>query len=308
MTDPVPVGETFRCGYAAVIGEPNVGKSTLLNSLLGQKISIVTPKPQTTRHKVLGILSTSEYQVIFVDTPGIIEPRYTLQEVMMRYASSALEDADVILVMVDVTRQLREADIASGGVFKRLRDVSKPVHLLLNKIDAVEKAQLLPMMEAYAKAFPFKELFPISALRGDGTGRVVQAVVRDLPKHPPLYPLDIVSEQQERFFVAEIIREKVFLKFREEVPYASTVEVVEFKDREEGKAFISANIIVERESQKGILIGKKGNALKALGQSARKDIERFLDRPVFLELHVKVRKQWRENEAWLSRLGYNPDE
>lgn len=303
---PAPViPEDFRCGYVTIIGEPNVGKSTLMNGLLQQKISIVTPKPQTTRHKVLGILSTPAHQIIFLDTPGIIKPKYLLHEVMMQFASSAIEDADILLFMIDATDPKMHASLAQEEAFRRLEGLKKPVFLLINKVDLVSKAGILPIMDFYSKAYPFGEIFPISALALDGTDRLLSTMISRLPVHPPYYPLDIVSEQHERFFVSEIIREKLFLQCREEVPYMTTVEIVEFKEREMGKTFISADIIVERDSQKGIVIGAKGAMLKEIGRLARRDIEQFVGHPVFLELHVKVRK-WREDQKWLDRLGYKP--
>ncbi len=294
----------FRCGYVAIIGEPNVGKSTLMNGLLQQKISIVTPKAQTTRHKILGIFSSADFQVIFLDTPGIITPRYALHEAMMHSAQSAIADADLLLFMIDAAHPRKAEDTGTVEAFKALVGTSKPVYLILNKVDCIGKEQLLPLIDSYAKAFRFREIFPISALTLDGTAELVRAVTRELPVHPPYYPLDIVSEQHQRFFTGEIIREKIFLKCHEEVPYSTTVDVVEFKEREGGKWFISADVYVERESQKGILIGKKGGMLKEIGALARRDIERFLDHPVFLELHVKVREKWRDDQQWLQRLGY----
>jgi GTP-binding protein Era len=302
----------------AIIGEPNVGKSTLMNGLLGQKISIVTKKPQTTRHKILGILSTPAFQAIFLDTPGIITPKYALHEAMMDSAFAAIADADILLYMVDALRPGLGRDSAEGGILLRLKESGKPVHLLLNKVDMMDKGSLLPMIGSYAKEFPFKEIFPISAKKRDGTDALLTLIARDLPVHPPLYPTDIVSEQSQRFFVTEIIREKIFIKCQEEIPYSTTVDIVEFKEREEDapavppakkkkrprKWFISADIYVERDSQKGILIGKKGAMLKELGSLARKDIESFIEHPVYLELHVKVREHWREDKQWLQRLGY----
>jgi GTP-binding protein Era len=303
MADQGP--ENFRAGYAALIGEPNVGKSTLMNGLLRQKISIVTPKPQTTRHKVLGILSTQEFQLVMLDTPGIIAPRYALQQAMMAAARSALQDADCVLFMVDAAHPRKAEDAIHREAFTMLREVRRPVYLVLNKTDLVEKPLLLPLIASYTAAFPFKQTHPVSALTGDGTAALLESLHRELPVHPPYYPLDIVSEQSERFFVSEIVREKIFLKCREEVPYSTTVDIVEFKEREEGKWFISADVYVERDSQKAILIGKKGAMLKDIGQAARVDIEQFLDHPVFLDLHVKVREKWRDDEQWLRRLGYS---
>ncbi|MCZ6774894.1 MAG: GTPase Era [Ignavibacteria bacterium] len=304
MNEEQSISEHFRCGYVAIIGEPNVGKSTLMNGLLGQKISIITKKPQTTRHKVLGILSTKEYQLVFLDTPGLIKPKYLLHEVMMQFASKAIEDADLILFMIDATNSVLDASLSHSEAFKKLQGLNKPVYLVINKVDLVNKPDLLPLIDSYSKAFPFREVFPIAALKLDGTKELLSATVKQLPEHPPYYPLDIVSEQSERFFVGEIIREKIFTKCQEEIPYSTTVDIVEFKERESGKTFISADVYVERESQKGILIGKNGLTLKEIGLVARKDMEKFLDHPVFLELHVKVRKRWKEDEHWLARLGY----
>ncbi len=302
--NPLNISEKFRCGYVAIIGEPNVGKSTLMNGLIGQKLSIVTRKPQTTRHKILGILSTDEHQVIFLDTPGIIKPKYLLHEVMMSFASSALNDADVVLFMIDALDPKVGADITHEEAFSKLKGLQKPVFLVINKADTINKVEILPIIEFYSRAFEFKEIFPISALKLDGTDGLVGAIVRELPLHPPFFPPDSVSERNERFFVGEIIREKIFEKYQQEIPYSTAVEIVDFKEREEGKTFINAVIYVERDSQKGILIGKQGAALKQIGRWARKDIEAFLQHPVFLELHVKVRKDWREDEEWLARLGY----
>ena len=295
----------FRAGYVTIIGEPNVGKSTLMNALLHQKISIVTNKPQTTRHKILGILSMEGAQIIFLDTPGIIKPRYMLQEVMMQFASAAIQDADVLFFMIDATAPgAKDEDLADDEAFKRLEGLKKPVYLVINKVDLVDKGSLLPLIDFYSRKFSFQEIFPISALKQDGTGDLVTAAAALLPEHPPYYPLDIVSEQNQRFFVSEIIREKIFLRTQEEIPYSTTVDVVDFKEREAGKWFVSADIYVERDSQKGILIGKKGGMLKEIGLMARREIEQFLEHPVYLELHVKVRENWRGDKTWLTRLGY----
>jgi GTP-binding protein Era len=299
MTD-----DTFHCGYVAIIGDPNVGKSTLMNALIGQKISIVTNKPQTTRHKILGIVSKDQHQVIFLDTPGLLKPKYLLQDAMMDFARSAINDADIVLLMIDATDPKIGPDIEHAAAFAILQGVGKPVYLVINKIDLVGKEAVLPVMAFYSDKFSFKEIFPVSALQQNGTQDLMESLVGELPENPPYYPLDIVSEHSERFFVSEIIREKIFEKFKEEIPYSTTVDIVEFKDQAGRKTVISAEIYVERESQKGILIGKKGSALKVVGESARKDIETFLGRAVFLELRVKVREKWREKEAWLKRLGY----
>jgi GTP-binding protein Era len=318
ITAATPTPPVFRCGYVAIIGEPNVGKSTLMNGLLQQKISIVTKKPQTTRHRILGILTTPAYQAVFLDTPGIIQPRYALHEAMMESAASAVSDADLILFMVDAARPAPGGDSPEDAILAQLGASGRPVYLLLNKVDLVDKALLLPLIDRYSGRYPFKEIFPVSALTLDGTGGLMASVSSELPVHPPLYPADIVSEHNERFFVAEIIREKIFIRCQEEVPYSTTVEITEFiergaaaagegeppKKRKPLKWFISADIYVERDSQKGILIGKKGGMLKEIGEIARRDIERFLGHQVFLDLHVKVRPGWRGDKEWLQRLGY----
>ncbi len=296
--------EGFRCGYVAIVGRPNVGKSTLMNTLLNQKISIVTPKPQTTRHKVIGLLSTTAYQVVFLDTPGIIKPKYLLHEVMMQTANSALNDADVVLLMIDTTRPDMESERNHGEIFTRLKALNTPAYLVLNKVDLVFKPNILPLIDFYSQQFPFKEIFPISALKNDGTDALLKSIVQALPEHPPFYPLDTISEHNERFFVGEIVREKIFLSCEEEVPYSTAVDVITFRDGDGGKTFIAADIYVGRDSQRAIVVGKKGAMLKRIGLAARKDIETFLQQPVYLELHVKVREEWRQKKRWLERLGY----
>ncbi len=286
-----------------IVGEPNVGKSTLLNKLLGQKISIVTNKPQTTRHKLLGILSSDSYQIIFLDTPGLLKPKYKLQSFMMDAAYSAINDADVVFMMVDAAEKF-DKKIDYDITFDLIKKINKPTFLVINKVDLVKKSSLLPIIDFYSNKFPFVEIFPISALNGIGTDDLLKSVVDNLPLHPPYYPTDSLSDASERFFVSEIIREKIFEKYKQEIPYSTTVEIIEFKERKAKKDFISADIYVERQSQKGILIGKKGEALKEIGETARADLEKFLDRSVFLELHVKVREKWRDSDAWLNRLGY----
>jgi GTP-binding protein Era len=296
--------DNFRCGYVSIIGKPNVGKSTLMNTFIGQKISIVTDKPQTTRHKILGVLSGGNFQIIFFDTPGLLKPKYKLQSAMMDAAHSAIADADVILYMIDAVEPHTESSVETDVAFKVLRNVNKPVFLVINKADAAYKPQILPMIDYYSKKFNFVEIFPISALMAEGTDELLKSIVKNLPFHPPYFPPDSISDANERFFVSEIIREKIFERFQMEVPYSTTVEIIEFKERGDKKDFISAEIYVERQSQKGILIGKNGAALKEVGESSRVDIEKFLGRAVFLEMHVKVREKWRDSDAWLKRLGY----
>lgn len=295
LPDDVPAGH--RCGYAALIGQPNVGKSTLINALVGQKLSIVTPKPQTTRHRILGILSEPAYQLVLLDTPGIIEPRYRLQEAMMRNVRHAISDADVLLFMADATRDTPDS-LSLSFVGER------PSFLLLNKIDLIRQEDALPLAQAYLAAFPFKEVFPISALSGFNLKPMLKTLLTYLPEGPPFYPKDQLSEHPERFFIAEIIREKIFLKYSQEVPYSTQVNVVTYEEREGKKDLLHAEIVVERDSQKAILIGKGGSALKRIGIAARKDIEAFTGRPLFMQLHVKVRERWRSNDTFLRSFGF----
>jgi GTP-binding protein Era len=295
----------FKAGFVAIVGRPNVGKSTLMNALLKQKITIVTPKPQTTRRRVLGILTGDGYQMIFLDTPGLVEPRYLLQEAMMHIADNAIADADIILLMAEANT----ARLSGGGDSKvlqeRLQNVGKPLVLALNKSDLVEnKNEILPIIEFYRKSYPVNDIVPISALSHEGIDELLKCLVQTLPVNPPFYPSDMITDHPERFFVGELIRERIFSEYSQEVPYSCEVAITEFKERSRGKDFISAEIYVERDSQRGILIGKGGEKLKHIGESARKEIEMFLGRPVYIELRVKVREKWRDSKDWLKRFGY----
>ncbi len=297
------IRKKYKAGYVAIVGEPNVGKSTLLNAMLDQKISIVTKKPQTTRQRVLGILSREDAQIIFLDTPGLLKPKYLLHKEMVKHAESALADADIILVLTDAVRKTELPEEVRLRVLPLCK--TKPVFLVINKVDKINKAELLPVIQTFVKKRQFKEIVPISALKRDNLDDLLKTIIQYLPEHEAFYPKDIVSEYPERFFVAEFLREKLFEKFREEIPYSTAVEIREFKEREKGKTLINADIIVERDSQKGIVIGRKGEALKEIGTVARKGIEYFLQHEVFLELHVKVREKWRENETIIRQLGYH---
>ncbi len=290
----------FRCGYVAIIGLPNAGKSTLLNALLNIKLSIISSKPQTTRRRILGILNKENYQVVFIDTPGILKPRYKLQTRMMEQVLTATEDADLLTLILDVTEPRHPIEIDLQAMNPR----KKSVILLLNKIDLINRQNVLPLIDTYKEFYPFEEIIPISALGRDGVDKVEEEIVKRLPLHPPFYPPDVLSDQPERFFVAEIIREKIFERFYQEVPYSTEVVVEEFKERPSKKDYIYAVIYVERPSQKGIIIGKKGEALKKIGETARREIEEFLGKEVFLELRVKVNENWRFDERKLKRLGY----
>ncbi|MEK7264097.1 MAG: GTPase Era [Bacteroidota bacterium] len=294
---------TFRAGYVAILGKPNAGKSTLLNTLLQQKISIVTPKPQTTRHKILGIVNSSDYQILFLDTPGLLQPKYKLHEAMMSAAYSAINDADVVLLLIDGTDcNLEEID--EDISLKILEGCKKPVFLLINKIDVLQKGKILQLISKFSEKFSFTEYFPLSALKGENVLQIVATIVPLLPVHPPYYETEQMSDMSERFFVSEIIREKIFELCRQEIPYSTTVDIIEFKEQEGKPDIINAEIILERDSQKRIVIGKKGIMLRTIGINARQDIEKFLGRYVYLELYVKVREDWRESDNFLKQFGY----
>lgn len=290
----------FRSGYASITGRPNVGKSTFMNKVLGQKISIVTPKPQTTRNRVLGIKNTPGAQIIFLDTPGIHHARHGLGEFMNREARQAVKDVDVILYMVEPEMPAK----ADKDIIRSFKGESKPVLLLINKCDKVKKNAILPVIGAYSGLYEFDSIMHVSALRGEGLGDVLERLVSLLPEGPLLYPEDMVTESVERFLVAEMVREKVMLLTGEEVPHSAAVEVVEWTE-DELKVFIRADIIVEKPGQKGIIIGKRGERLKMIGTAARKDMESLLGTKVFLELFVKVKEQWRRKRSVLSDLGFN---
>ncbi len=290
--------EHFRSGYVAIIGKPNTGKSTLMNALLGSKLSITTHKAQTTRHQIAGIYSDDEAQIIFLDTPGIIDPRYELQKVMMRFVEKAEKEADLILFIVDSS--VIEIDEELLASVKKIR---KPLILILNKMDLTTPDEIQDLARQYESRLEAEETIFISALHAEGIEQLIKAVKSRIPAGPQLYPEDMLSEHPVRFFVAELIREQIFLQFHEELPYSCTVEVIQYDERED-MDYINAEIIVNRKSQKGMLIGKGGSAIKKLGASARKQIEELVDKKVFLDLHVKVRDKWRDNENMLRNLGY----
>ena len=292
---------TFRSGFVAIVGKPNVGKSTLLNSFLGQKLSIVTPKAQTTRNRITGILTSDTYQIIFVDTPGILEPSYKLQQHMVRSALKSASDADLVLLMVDASYR---PDDSVKDVIKKIKSAKKETFLVLNKIDNVkDKGQLLPLIEEYKK-LGFDEIIPISALKGNGIQDLLNLIIQSLPLGGTFYPEDEISDLPERFFIAEIIREKILMLTQDEIPYSTTVQTDEVKKRDDGKTYIRATIYLERESQKGIIIGNKGSMLKRIGQRARTDIEEWMEASVYLDLWVAVRDDWRDKETHLRDFGY----
>ena len=294
--------EQVKSGIVALIGPPNVGKSTLLNSLLGQKISIVSPKPQTTRNRILGIVNGPDYQIVMLDTPGIHKARSPLNLEMVKIALGSLADVDAIVFMVDVTMPLP----STGATLTRcLEGVDKPVLLLLNKMDLIDKEKLLPIIATYQGLYPFQAILPLSAKASDDTDLVIQELCPLLPTGPRLYPEDIPTDASERFIVAEIIREKIFLQTGQEIPYSTAVTIESFKENA-GKQLITihATIYVEKDSQKGIIIGKNGSKLKQLGQAARRDIEILLDQHVLLKLWVKVQKDWTSDPRFLRELGF----
>ena len=293
--------KNFKSGYVAIIGKPNVGKSTLINDFLGCKLSIVTPKPQTTRKKIMGVLTKDEYQIVFYDTPGIMEPKYELQKYMVKEAYEAIEDADVILMMAE---PFEPPAVKDEELFGKLSHLNIPVILAINKVDLVEKDSLIPILSGYDKRFKFAEIVPISALKGTNLDLMLNLVVKYLPEGEPFYPEDYMTDYNERFLASEIIREKVFEFYGEEIPYSTTVEIEEFKEREAGKDFIKAIIFVERDSQKGIIIGENGKAIKRVGVIAREEIEKQIGRKVYLELWVKVMEKWRKDKSKLYKLGY----
>ncbi|MFH1449951.1 MAG: GTPase Era [bacterium] len=290
----------FKCGYVSIIGKPNVGKSTLLNTFLEEKLSIVSSKPQTTRHRILGILNEEDYQIIFSDTPGIIIPKYKLQKEMVKLSYQALKEADITLLLGEP----KNIEETVGDLLKEQDSFPENTLLVINKIDLIKKEDLLLLIKRVKNLYDFTHFIPISALLNDGVRGLLKIVIELLPIHEPFYSPDTLTPHPERFFASEIIREKIFNLYGEEIPYFTTVIIEEFKEREKGKDYIRGIIFVERDSQKKILIGKKGEALKKVGKEARLDIEYLLGREVYLELYVKVKKGWRDNKNILKELGY----
>lgn len=290
---------THKAGFVNIIGNPNVGKSTLMNTLVGEKLSIITAKAQTTRHRILGILNQPDYQIVFSDTPGIIKPAYALQESMMASVKSALQDADIILYLVE----LGETALKDEKFFKQLQQTSSPVLLLINKIDKGKQEQLETAVQHWQKELPKAEIHLISALEKFGTAELLQRLIDLLPVSPAYFPKDSLTDKSERFFVNETLREKILLHYQKEIPYAVEVVTEAFKE-EENLIRIQSVILVERDTQKGILIGHKGTALKKVGAEARKDLEAFFGKKIFIELYVKVQKDWRADKRQLRKFGY----
>lgn len=291
---------TYKSGYIAVIGKPNVGKSTIINHLIGQRLAIVTPKPQTTRDNILGILTTESYQMIFIDTPGIHKPKTLLGKHMVKQAKASLGDADIVLFILEAFG-ITDEDELVGNILKEFK---KPVFLLVNKVDLVQKDEILPLIDEVQKMHTFQEVIPISATKGDNMDLLKQKLIETLLIGPQYYPEDQLSDKNERFFVSEIIREYALRYLREEVPHSVAVKIEEMKDRSDKLSYINAIIYVERDSQKMIIVGEKGHQIKKIGEESRKQLEKFLGKKIYLELWVKVSKNWRKNPTILKSLGY----
>ncbi|GET48796.1 GTPase Era [Capnocytophaga felis] len=288
-----------KSGFVNIIGNPNVGKSTLMNAFVGERLSIITSKAQTTRHRIFGIVSGDDFQVVFSDTPGIIKPVYELQHSMMDFVKSALEDADILIYMVEVG----EKELKDEVFFAKINKMNVPILLLINKIDKSSQEELENQVAYWKEKVPKAEIFPISALEGFQTGEVFNRILELLPESPPFFPKDQLTDKPERFFVNEIIREKILLNYKKEIPYAVEVETEAFVEYEQ-IIHIRSVIMVERETQKGIIIGHKGEALKKVGVQARADLEKFFGKQIHIEIFVKVNKDWRSNTRQLRRFGY----
>ncbi|PTL40543.1 GTPase Era [Alkalicoccus saliphilus] len=298
--------EVYKSGFAALIGRPNVGKSTLLNQLLGQKIAIMSDKPQTTRNRVQGVYSEERGQIVFIDTPGIHKPKHRLGDFMAKAAQSTLKEVDVVLFLVDAKEGRGAGD---DFIIERLRNVQTPVFLIVNKIDQVHPDELLPLIASYQESYAFDEVIPVSAIEGNNVGTLVDQVFAKLEEGPRFYPEDQVTDHPERFLMSEMIREKVLHLTREEIPHSIAVDIEQIKERENSDTlYVGAVIVVERSSQKGILIGRQGKMLKEIGQRAREDIQNLLGTKIFLELWVKVEKDWRNKPKYLREFGYDQDE
>ena len=294
-----------KAGYVALVGRPNAGKSTLMNSILGTKLSIVTPKPQTTRKRVLGIYTGDDLQIVFLDTPGILTPRYELQRSMMGYVNESIADADIVTVIIDVDEYKKGKEIFPVGFLDAVKESGKPHLLVLNKIDLLDDVkEVLPLIQEFSETNLFNSIIPLSALKSGNLNELMQEFRKRLPPSPFFYDPEVLSTHPERFFVSEIIREHVFIAYKQEIPYSTEVYISDFKEREKGKWYILADIIVERPTQKAIIIGAKGSKIKKVGEKARADIEKHLQMPVYLELFVKVRDKWRDNKQMLKSLGY----
>ncbi|MEK3807912.1 GTPase Era [Metabacillus sp. SLBN-84] len=296
----------YKSGFVSIIGRPNVGKSTFLNRVIGQKIAIMSDKPQTTRNKIQGVYTTNESQIVFIDTPGIHKPKHKLGDFMMKVAQNTLKEVDVVLFMINAEEGYGRGD---EFIIEKLQHTKTPVFLIINKIDQIHPDQLLPLIDQYRAFYPFKEIIPISALQGNNVDTLLEQIESYLPAGPQYYPADQVTDHPERFIISELIREKVLHLTREEIPHSVAVVIDAIERRDNNQSiYVSATVIVERDSQKGIVIGKQGKMLKEVGQRARVDIEALLGTKVFLELWVKVQKDWRNKMNQLRDFGFREDE
>ncbi|MBU5591019.1 GTPase Era [Clostridium sp. MSJ-4] len=291
----------FKSGFVTIIGRPNVGKSTLLNHLMGEKLSIVSNKPQTTRNNIQTIMTGEDYQVVFVDTPGLHKPRHKLGEYMVKSAQDSMKEVDLILFLTTPQGQVGKGDIY---ILEQLKNTSTPVFLILNKVDENTPENVAETLKNYSEYFNFKEIIPISALKGKNTDKLIELMKENIPEGPQYYPADMITDVQERFIVAEAVREKALRVLNEEVPHGIAVDVIQMKKDDRGMYHIEVDMLCEKDSHKGIIIGKNGQTLKRIGQHAREDIEKFLNARVNLKIWVKVRKEWRDNPNYLRELGY----
>ncbi|WP_181350625.1 GTPase Era [Thalassobacillus sp. CUG 92003] len=298
--------QAYKSGFVAIIGRPNVGKSTFMNHVIGQKIAIMSDKPQTTRNKIQGVMTEDDAQIVFIDTPGIHKPKHKLGDFMVNVAQRALNEVDAIMFMIDAEEGYGRGD---QFIIDRLQNVDRPVFLIVNKIDRVHPEQLLPLIDGYRERYDFAEIIPISAIQGNNVEHLVHVLKEHLPEGPQYYPEDQITDHPERFIITEMIREKALHLTKEEVPHSIAVVMDSIESREDSDTvYIQATVIVERPSQKGIIIGKQGSMLKEIGKRARKDIEILLGSKVYLELWAKVQKDWRNHQRQLSDFGYNKDE
>lgn len=297
--------QEYKSGFITIIGRPNVGKSTYLNQVIGQKIAIMSDKAQTTRNKIQAVLTTKDAQMVFIDTPGIHKPKHRLGDFMMKVATNTLNEVDIVLFMVNATEKFGKGE---EFILEKLKGIKTPVFLVINKIDLIHPDDLFDVINQYKDRFPFAEIVPISALQGNNVPHLLEIIKKYLPEGPQYYPEDQITDHPERFIIAELIREKILHLTHEEIPHSIAVLIEKIETKENGKLHIMAAIVVERDSQKGIIIGKQGSMLKQVGTRARKDIENLLGSKVYLELWVKVQKDWRNKPTFLQEIGYREDE
>lgn len=299
------MNNSFKSGFVAIIGRPNVGKSTFMNRVIGQKIAIMSDKPQTTRNKIQGVLTEKDAQLVFIDTPGIHKPKHRLGDFMVKIAENTLNEVDAILFMINAKEGYGKGD---QYILDRLQEVKRPVYLIINKIDLIHPDELFPLIEKYKNKYDFEEVMPISALQGNNVINLLDVLKKKLPEGPQYYPEDQVTDHPERFIIGELIREKVLQLTHEEIPHSIAVVIENIEKRESNAIFIQATIVTERSTQKGILIGKQGNMLKNIGKNARKDIESLLGSKVYLELWIKVKKDWRNKQTQLKEFGFRSED